>query len=243
MVDCEICTSKYDVDLCRLLSRRLAAYPNAFSLTENGGGARVFVDGADSLNVLCDALSILICRDLIYFELARMADILPLNLTEKQAVLTETLRTCRDHAAEAAVREGLTGYLSGCRRLNLEGYILFRMQKQISDWRTLVERAAQEQLMHREYAELLNVLNAFVEMQQPRIGEIAVCLNPDGSCTLTDDSDARIEYVDCSEDGIVGLLVSMAPARLTVYDLSGGTGRRLADAIAQVFTGRVKIYR
>ena len=63
-----------------------------------------------------------------------------------------------------------------------------------------------------------------------------------GSCTLTDESDACIEYVDCSEEGILSLLVGMAPSRLTVYDLSGGSSG-LAETIARVFSGRVRIYR
>lgn len=243
MFDVTINTSKYDIDVGQLITRRLAVYPNSFSVLPTENGAYAAVDGMDALPVCAAALATLICRDLIYFELARMADTLPLNLAEKQSVLTETLKSARGRVLEGRVGEGITAYLTERQELNLEGYVQFRMQQELAEWRMLIERAAQEQLMCREYTELLSVLNTFVQLQQPRVGEISVCINPDGSCTLTDDSDARIEYVDCSEDGIVGLLVSMAPSRLIVYDLSGGNGRRLADAIAHVFSGRVRIYR
>lgn len=239
----EIATAKYDVDVGELLSRRLLTYPNSFCIVPSGCGVLATVEGEDAVSVAANAMSALLLRDLIYFELARMTDQLPLELPEKQEVLTETLRLARDGSGERALRRELTEYFQDQKEINLEGFMQFRMKRQLLEWQMMVERAAQEKLMSREYSELLSVLGAFVRMQQPRVGEISICINPDGSCTLTDDSDARIEYVDCSEDGIVGLLVSMAPSRLIVYDLSGGQGKKLADAIAKVFSGRVRVYR
>ena len=64
----------------------------------------------------------------------------------------------------------------------------------------------------------------------------------DGSA-LSDDNDVHIEYVDCAPDGILNLLVNMAPMKLTVYDLSGKEKNRLTEAILQVFGDRVKLYR
>ena len=52
----------------------------------------------------------------------------------------------------------------------------------------------------------------------------------------------RIEYVDCSEEGIVRLLMGMAPERLTVYDLTGGNSS-LAETLVHVFAGRVRVFR
>jgi hypothetical protein len=53
----------------------------------------------------------------------------------------------------------------------------------------------------------------------------------------------RIEYVDCTPDGILQLLVNMSPLKLTVYDLSGDEKNRLTEAIMAVFGNRVKLYR
>ena len=238
-----ITTNKYDVDLGELLSRRLLSYPNTFSITPEGAGILVELEGEDGRWIAACALAALLSRDLIYFELAEEANRLPLERYEKQEIMTHVLRNVRDGSGDAALRQVLEAYLAENRDLNLEGFIRFRMQDQKQQWRLMIEQAAEDYLVSREYQELLGVLGAFVEMQPPRMGEIAICLHPDGSCTLTDDSDARIEYVDCSEDGIVGLLVSMAPERLVVYDLSCGNGKHLADTIARVFSGRVQVYR
>ena len=72
--------------------------------------------------------------------------------------------------------------------------------------------------------------------------ELQLCLHADGSCTLTDDSEVRIEYVDCSPEGIVQLLVNMSPKKLIVYDLSNGKNR-LVDTLMRVFSGRIKVYQ
>ena len=238
-----ITTNKYDVDLKELLSRRLLSFPNSFSIAEDEKITLVTVDGEDGQWVSACALAALLSRDLVYFELADETDRLPLELYEKQEIMTSVLRNVRDGAGDQALRRAVDAYLSENDCINLEGFVCFRMQGEKLRWRQLVVQAAESYLISQEYRELLGVLGAFVEMQPPRMGEIAICIHPDGSCTLTDDSDARIEYVDCSEDGIVGLLVSMAPERLIVYDLSCGTGKGLADAIARVFSGRVRIYR
>ncbi len=244
MAKYQICTQKYDVDIPRLLERRLAQCGAQYGvLSADAGCVLLEVSCADAADALAQALSLLLTRDLLPFELARMADPLPLSLAEKQEVVTSALHLARQEALPRGVRAALAQYLADWDEINLEGYLQFRMQDVLSFWQGLVERAAAEQLLCREYTELMGVLSAFVQLQQPRIGELSVCLNPDGSCTLTDDSDARIEYVDCSEDGIVGLLVSMAPARLTVYDLSGGRAKSLSEAIQKVFAGRVRIYR
>ncbi len=243
MINCMIDTQKYDIDLEKLLSRRLAQCGCACGVGACNGAVSVSVREGEQLVRLADALMLVLCRDLQYFELARMIDELPLSLPEKQTALASALETAHETERTQPVRDALVSYLKTEKRLNLEGFVQFRMRDSLRDWHDCAERAAAETLVRREYTELLGALSAFVRTQAPRVAELSICIHPDGSCTLTDDSDACIEYVDCSEDGIVSMLVGMAPARLTVYDLSGGSGRRLTDALRRVFAGRVKVYR
>ena len=51
-----------------------------------------------------------------------------------------------------------------------------------------------------------------------------------------------MEYVDESGEGIISLLIGMAPARLFVYDLSGGARTELVHALTEIFSGRVCLY-
>ncbi|MEG1524851.1 MAG: sporulation protein YtxC [Clostridia bacterium] len=243
MLTYAIGTNQYDIDLGGLLSRRLSQCGCVCGLASTDGSVTVTVQDGESVKLLADALTMLLCRDLQYFELTHYVDALPLSLSEKQAVLTSTLDMARSLEQPARIRDGLVRYLGEEHRLNLEGYMRFRMRDQVERWRESIDHAAAEQILRREYTELLGVLSSFVQTEEPQAGELSICIHPDGSCTLTDDMNAHIEYVDCSEDGIMSLLVGMAPTQLTVYDLSGGAGQRLTDAIRRVFAGRVKIYR
>ena len=242
LVTLTIQTNKYDIDLEKLLARRLDQCYCEYSLETDADGIFVSVEGDDARSALSDALSRLLCRDLQYFELAHMADNLPLTLPQKQEVLTIALENARAEEPLSDVRAALYAYLADATQLNLAGYLQFRMQSALTRWELLVERAAADQALCRSYAELIEMLRAYAADRPPNLGEVSVCLHPDGSCTLTDETDACIEYVDCSEDGILRLLISMAPARLTVYDLSEGTSG-LPDALRQVFAGRIRIYR
>lgn len=242
MVTRTIQTNKYDIDLEKLISRRLDQCDCAYSIQQAADGVSVSVQGTNALSVLSEALGNLLCHDLQYFELAHMTDALPLPLTQKQEVLTIALENARMEESVPDVRTGLFTYLSDADQLNLEGYLQFRMRSALSRWELLVERAAADQALSRDYAELIELLRAYAADRPPRLGEVSICLHPDGSCTLTDDTDACIEYVDCSEDGILRLLISMAPSRLTVYDLSCGTSG-LPNALMHVFAGRIRIYR
>ena len=235
-------TQKYDVDLERLLARRLVQADCAFATEPIPGGVAVSVQGGDALERLSEAVAALLCRDLQYFELAHMTDALPLDLPQKQEVLTEALESARCLERLEEVRRGVEDYLATENEMNVEGYLRFRMREKLETWQLCVERAAADLMLCSEWGELMELLSALSRENCRHTGEISVCLNPDGSCTLTDDSDVRIEYVDCTDEGIVHLLMNMAPERLTVYDLSGGRSR-LAETLTHVFAGRVRVFR
>ncbi|MCL2695469.1 MAG: putative sporulation protein YtxC [Clostridiales bacterium] len=237
-------TNEYDIQLKSLLSRRLSQVGVPFVLDEKEDKSiAVTIRGLKAQESLSEALSKLLCRDMQYFVLAKMADAMPLSIGEKEEVLTDALQTARAREEIVAVQADLKEYLTDTRQICLEGYIRFRMQDCLLVWQMCVEQAATEVLLRKEYSELMEVLSAFVGTRPPRILEIQLCIHADGSCTLTDDSLVRIEYVDCCPDGIVSLLVNMAPQRLVVYDLSGKRENRLTETLAHVFSGRVKIYR
>ena len=243
MITYTVLTQRYEMDVPTLLKRRMVQSGCVYGLMEQEGRVMVTVNEGEQQAKLAEALVLLLSRDLMQLELAGYIDGLPLSLPEKRAVLTGVLQDLRQAPGHRGMLEQMTAYLAGEHVLNLEGYMRFRMGAWLEKWREHTLHAVGEMALRKEYAELMGILHTFVESQQPGAGELSICLNPDGSCTLTDDSDARIEYVDCSEDGVISLLIGMAPTFLTVYDLTGGNGRKLTDAIRRVFAGRVKIFR
>lgn len=243
MVVYEILTFEYDLPLLKLLDRRLCGQDCAYALEAVSDGVVLKLRGNRPEDTAAEALLGVLGRDLRYFALAEFTDALPLSLSEKQTVLTEALKaaTCRE---ERRVLKGkLADYLKTHRTLVLEGFLHFRMQEFLMLWELAVEQAAARVLMQKEYGELIDTLRRFMEGRTSRVDLLSVCIHPDGTITLSDDNNVHIEYVDCAPDGILNLLVNMAPGRLTVYDLSGQEKNRLTEAILQVFGDRVKLYR
>ncbi|MDO4564983.1 MAG: sporulation protein YtxC [Clostridia bacterium] len=238
-----VVSTEYDVDLKTLYARRLSQTGANHSFIQRGNALYVTVRGQDAVRIMAEVCARVMCRDLMYFALAKLVDRMPLTLSEKQSALTIALKAARSAEELAAVEEGLIGFLKSTRDFCPEGYMQFRMRACQNLWRLCVEQATAEILMQKEFSEIVKTLNSYAAAIEPRILELQLCIHADGSCTLTDESLVRIEYVDCSVEGIVSLLVNMAPKNLIVYDLSGNAENRLTEAIAKVFCGRVKIYK
>ena len=146
----------------------------------------------------------------------------------------------REDLSETAPR--LSAYLQDEGKLCLEGFLRFRMPETLLFWRLCVEEAFSGLLLEKEYEETAEVLRLLLNQRPPRCSSLRLCLHGDGLCSLSDGGELRMEYLDESGEGILSLLVGMAPARLIVYDLSGGARRELVHALMEIFSGRVCLY-
>ena len=243
MVVSRILTYEYDLPLSKLVDRRMRDLDNAYSLEPVADGVALKIRGESPETAAAKALSRILGRDLRYFALAELVDALPLSLSEKQSVLSDALEAAQQREEPAVLTAKLSDYLLSQRTICLEGFLRFRMQEFLMLWEIAVEQAAAKVLMQKEYGELMETLRRFAENRKSRVGSLSICIHPDGTITLSDDGDVRIEYVDCAPDGILQLLVNMSPGKLTVYDLSGEEKNRLTEAILKVFGDRVKLYR
>ncbi|MDL2218312.1 putative sporulation protein YtxC [Christensenellaceae bacterium OttesenSCG-928-M15] len=234
---------EYEGNISKLLERRLRQVTSEYALTPLRGCVIVEMYLDDGLEALSDALSMLLIRDLCHFELAQLADKLPLSLIEKQAVLTQSIRCAKKAERLGAVRRSLKGYLEQEEEINLTGYMRFRMPETMQTWKLCIQSAMEDLLLEKEYFELMGVLRAFVDVKPARVQEVSLLLRPDGSCTLTDDSDARIDYEVCDPDRLVSVLVDLAPEKLTVYDLGDENSQALLEMLRRVFPERVKFVR
>jgi hypothetical protein len=239
----EILTYEYDLPLLKLLNRRMSEMDCAYALEAVEDGVVLKIRGAHPEDAAAEALTSVLGRDLRYFALAEFTDTLPLSLSEKQIVLTDALKAASCREERRVLHEKLAAYFAAHRTLVLEGFLHFRMQEFLMLWELAVEQAAARVLMNKEYGELIETLKRFVDGRQSRVALLSICIHADGTITLSDDNDVHIEYVDCAPDGILNLLVNMAPCRLNVYDLSGQEKNRLTEAILKVFGDRVKLYR
>ena len=235
-------TMEYDVDLERLLSDRLRETGAPFALSAAWGGVGVRLEGRQGLNALSKALSVVLIYDLVPFEVGAMADETPLDLEDRRQVLSRAVDAARrrEDLSETATR--LSAYLQEEGKLCLEGFLRFRMPETLLFWRLCVEEAFSGLLLEKEYGEAADVLRLLLNARPPRCPSLRLCLHGDGLCSLTDGEELRMEYVDETGEGIISLLIGMAPARLFVYDLSGGARKELVHALTEIFSGRVCLY-
>lgn len=236
-------TEKYEADIGWLLRRRLEKLGCSIVSEGDKVSASAEISGAVQMDEWCAAVAELLLMDLAQFEIAYMVNELPISLEDKKAVLPEAIRLARRSAGIGAVQSALVEYFSENSHLQLEGYMGFRMKEYRREWERCVLKAADELLLDAEYMELMRVVAAFVKLRSPRAGDIYLILNPDGSCTFTDDKDIRIDYEQCTGDGIMSVLVGLAPESITVYDLSGGRCASLFENLKRVFEGRVRFFK
>lgn len=241
---CSVSTHEYDTDITRLMKRRLDQVNFVPVLSgSDGKTAQAELCTDTDMDKWCSAISRLLLYDLAHFELARIVDDMPLSIDEKQLVLPEAVRNSRAVMGYNVTKRMLLDHFSEHESLNLEGFMRFRMRDIQKSWELCALRAVEELALKTEYLELMSVLSAFVQIQPSRVREVRVVLNPDGSCTLTDDMDSRIDCEHCTGDGVVSVLVGLAPERIIVYDLSGGQNWTLAEVLLRVFEDRIRFYR
>ena len=237
----EITTLEYDVPLERLFGRRLREAQAEGTLQPIPDGVQIRLIGEDALQRLAEATARVLLRDLQYLALARMTDDMPLSLIEKHRVLRDALALARGHEQCGPVSDALAAHLREQNALCLDGFLCFRMQDVLMLWQLCVEQATQKVLLEKAYDERIALLRTFAATQQTKMGTLQLWIHPDGSCTLSDDGRLQIEYADPSPEGVVSLLVQMAPRRLVIFDCSDGKQTALCQTLLEVFEGRAEI--
>ena len=235
-------TMEYDVDLEKLLAMRLSEGGAPYALSEALGGVGVRMEGRQGLEALSEALGTVLIHDLAPFEMGAMADETPLDREDRQQVLSRAVAAAQTREDLSDTVQRLSAYLQAEGMLCLEGFLRFRMPETLLFWRLCVEEAFSALLLEKEYGEAADLLRLLLNERPPRCPSLRLCLHGDGLCSLSDGGSLRMEYVDESGEGILSLLIGIAPARLIVYDLSGGARRELVHALTEIFSGRVCLY-
>lgn len=144
-------------------------------------------------------------------------------------------------------------YLGDETRLNLRGFITFRLKDYLDDLEDAVDRAIDDYLLEREYAEFIRLLRYFVEAQSPRTDVVHVTVNREGAFRLFDGDhqpvdggnlrefivdtlDSEVAY----EDFLVSALISLAPQDIVIHDRHGAGDQESITTVQNVFRERVR---
>ena len=155
--------------------------------------------------------------------------------------------------AQQQVRENLRNYLANCRHLNLWGLIRFRLPCYLEGLKNVVEGAVDDYLIEKEYQEFIKLLKYFVEIQEPKVLEAHVLLDPGGRFQIRDGQKRLVDQdseemkaaylkdrVD-SEDMLVSALVTAAPGRVILHRQVDARYPKLSGTLKKIFEGKMTL--
>ncbi|NLZ54516.1 MAG: sporulation protein [Thermoanaerobacteraceae bacterium] len=133
----------------------------------------------------------------------------------------------------------------------LDGFVNFRLKEYIMQLEDSVDVAIDEFLMDKEYREFIKLLRHFVDLQEPKRDLINVVFS-DNQIILMDENlniiekDSSLDLIakdnpDVNMDDIaVSTLINIAPRRITIHGFNGNEKREVANALYNIFEGKVR---
>ncbi len=185
-----------------------------------------------------------ICSDYRGTDKAKIASYTHTNLKNENYFVRE----------KSIVMEEILNHIIENNVLYIDGFMNFRLRKFLYMLDIAIEKAINQIEAEKEYLEFLNMLQYFVEIQEPKADLINVVIK-DGNYSLYDKERKPIEngllsgleddlwYEDVSKaDLLISSLIVLSPLKLTIH-IEEGEERELIDVIAKVFKGKVDFCR
>lgn len=241
-----ITTQRYEIDPASALFMKMSAQCGLRLRGAGTGRAVAQLKSATDEFELADALGEVMLDQASRSEIAHAVEELALSPEEKRIVLPEAERLAQrafGPKTRERVREKLLSHIELADETNLEGFMRFRLRELLALFAAAAGKAADTLVLRGDYLELMAVLASFARMQPPRTKEVCLVLNADGSCTLTGAGGARINCENTGREGLISILLGLAPESIIVYDLSCGRGALLCEVVSRVFRERVRLFR
>lgn len=148
----------------------------------------------------------------------------------------------------------LKDFLSDNERIDIEGFVNFRLRDFIGELSEVVDRAVDEYMMQKEYNEFIGLLKYFVELQDSKINILNILVNEDGKFGFYDSnnkpitgeflSDISIEFSGgelSDDDMLISTLITVAPAKIYIHSANNIKNKEILETMKKVFSGRVFI--
>jgi putative sporulation protein YtxC len=150
------------------------------------------------------------------------------------------------------INQKLIDFLKYNNQIIVDGFIRFRLKEYIAELREATEKAVDEFLMEREYREFIQLLQYFVEVQEPRMELVHLYIPETGGFKLLDDKmePVRSDFTDGFfldmlesefnyEDLLISALISIAPGRIIIHQPLKNNHTTMLETIKSVFNNRV----
>ena len=154
-------------------------------------------------------------------------------------------------ARKSRIRESLSAYLNDQSRINLDGFLNFRLRHYWEELEDVLYLSIDQYLNEKEYQEFIQLLQHFVGIIEPRHELVHVVLTgADGfvlldeqghvlqADLLTNEFKAQSSYSD-QDDLLLSALLSAAPKQLVLHVGTFRDRPKLVDTLKQIFSSRV----
>lgn len=139
-------------------------------------------------------------------------------------------------------------------KINIEGFVNFRLRDFIRELSEVTDRAVDEFMMQKEYNEFIGLLRYFVELQDSKINVLNIVIDEKGKFKLYDINnkpvdgefinDVSIEVGDgdiSDEDILISTLITIAPHEINIHSVNNLKNKEILETIKKVFYEKVEI--
>jgi putative sporulation protein YtxC len=140
-------------------------------------------------------------------------------------------------------------YLRSADTITLEGFVTFRLGDYVKNLEIEVERSIRQFFIERQYEEYINLLTTFVKMQVPKVPELHVFVQNNGSYKVEGAKPFEIPEdvingfgiqssnpVIEDDDFMIGFLLTCAPVRIFIHNSVLFRNKELLNTIRIVFS-------
>ncbi|MBC7766347.1 MAG: putative sporulation protein YtxC [Hyphomonadaceae bacterium] len=261
-------------ELFELVARTLSHSCYQQTISEQNG-VRMLCIKAPSITdyaILKSALSDLLAKYLVMrYENKFMLRILRakyfyFNATEKQEIIKHAIKNTRlseQHTIinrfwaverEQMIKQKLTEYFDNASDIILDGFANFRLKEYFNELEEIIEKAVDDYLMEKEYAEFIYLLKYFVDVQESKCDHVHVLKDFEGKYMLSNEhfeeidegsiDDYRDEVVEGlinEDDLLISALIFLAPKKVILHNATEFKNKELLKTICNVFGSRVEL--
>lgn len=143
----------------------------------------------------------------------------------------------------------ISEYLKSSDKITLEGFVTFRLGEYVKNLETEVERSIRQFFIEKQYEEYIGLLTAFVRMQVPRVPELHVFVQNNGSYKVEGSKPFEIpddiiegfgiqaaNPIIYDDDFMIGFLLTCAPIRIFIHNAAYFKNKELLNTIRIIFS-------
>lgn len=169
-----------------------------------------------------------------------------INRSELLGVLSTALM--QDKKRKESLKKTLSDYLMKHSKLNIEGFLNFRLKEYNAFLNDSLETITEDYLIEKEYEEFISLLAYFIEAQQPLFYRVHILPADEERYRLFDENEVEITNFCIREflaemteeqmnfdDFLLSTLISLAPREVTLHQPESVLGRNVITTIQRVF--------